>query len=265
MKSRLTIAGIVLIVLMAAAALSASFISPHDPGSVDLSLGLEGPSWRHPMGCDELGRDIFSRLIHGTRVSLAVGIAVVFFSLTVGTAVGALAGYAGGAVDGAIMRIVDILMAFPGLLLAIAVAGVLGPSFVNVVLALCLMGWVGFARLVRGQVLALREREFVTAARAIGAGPFRILTRYIFPELAAPLLVQATFAMAGAVLAESSLSFLGLGPQDLPTWGAMLSEGVDYMLFAPHLSVWPGLAVCLTVLAFNFIGDGLRDALDVKN
>jgi len=264
MRGSLAFTGLVIIAVLAACALLAPFIAPHDPRAIDLAVGLRGSSAAHPMGCDDLGRDILSRLIWGTRASLIVGLVVVLVSMTIGTAVGALAGYAGGGVDSLLMRVVDILLAFPGILLAIAITGVLGPSFAHVILALSVLGWVGFARLVRGQVQSLRERDFVTAAKAIGAGPVRIVTRHILPEVMAPVMVQATFAMAGAILAESSLSFLGLGPQDVPTWGAMLSEGVDYLLFAPHLSTWPGIAVLVTVLAFNFVGDGLRDYFDVK-
>lgn len=258
------IVGAVMAAALALAALLAPWIAPHDPRAVNLADSLADPGPGHPMGCDELGRDVFSRLVWGSRASLIVGLAVVFTSTIVGSLVGGIAGYAGGRVDAAIMRVVDILLAFPGILLAIAVAGVLGPSFVNVILALSALGWVGFARLVRGQVLSLRERDFVLSARAIGASPARILFRHVLPEVAAPVTVQATFGIAGAILAEASLSFLGLGPQDIPTWGAMLSEGIDFLLFAPRLSTWPGLAVMATVLAFNVLGDGLRDRLDVR-
>ncbi len=264
MKGKLAITGVVLIAALSLCAAFAPWIAPHDPNAMDLDADLQGPSFSHPLGRDELGRDILSRLIYGTRASLLVGIIVVAVSMVIGVLLRALAGYAGGWVDNSLMRVVDVLLAFPGILLAIAVAGVLGPSFLNVILALSVLGWVAFARLVRGQVLSLREREFVTAARAIGAGPVRIVFRHILPEVLAPVMVQATFAVAGAILAESTLSFLGLGPQDMPTWGAMLSDGVQFLLFAPHLSTWPGLAVLLTVLAFNFLGDGLRDYLDVK-
>ncbi len=264
MKSRLAAAGIALIIFMAVLALLAPLLAPYDPAAIDLGADLDGPSAAHPLGCDDLGRDILSRLLYGARTSLCVGLVVVLISAAVGTALGAAAGYSGGAADIILMRLVDILMAFPGILLAIAVAGILGPSLVNVIIALCALGWVSFARLVRGQVLAIKERDFVAAARAMGAGPVRIVARHIMPEVLAPVMVQATFAVAGAILAESSLSFLGLGPQDYPTWGSMLSEGVEFLLFAPHMSTWPGLALCVTVLAFNFLGDGLRDRLDVR-
>jgi len=243
-------------------ALAAPWLSPHPPEKLDLSGGLEGPSISHPLGQDRLGRDVLAGVLYGARVSLSVGLVVVSASLALGTAVGFAAGYLGGWVDELLMRVVDILLSFPGILLAIAMTGILGPSLKNVILALCLLGWVGFARLVRGEVLSLKEREYVTAARVIGAGPVRIALRHILPNLVGPLAVQATFAVAGTILAESSLSFLGLGPQDVPTWGAILSQGVDYLLFAPHLALFPGLAVMLTVLAINLLGDDLRERLD---
>lgn len=243
-------------------AVLAPLLSPAPVDLLDLPGGLEGPSLAHPLGQDRLGRDVLAVLLHGGRVSLAVGLLVVGVSLAVGTLVGFVSGYAGGWVDEGIMRVVDVLLAFPGILLAIALAGVLGPSLGNVVFALSLLGWVGFARLVRGEVLSLKTREFVTAARTLGAGPWRIAWRHLLPNLAGPLAVQATFGVAGAILAESSLSFLGLGPQNVPTWGALLSQGVDYLLFAPHLALFPGLAIMGTVLGINVLGDALRDRLD---
>jgi len=248
--------------LLLVGALLAPYLSPVGPGALDLPGGLEGPSLAHPLGQDRLGRDVLAGILYGGRVSLTVGILVVGVSLAVGTLVGFASGYAGGWVDEAVMRVVDVLLAFPGILLAIALAGVLGPSLGNVVLALSLLGWVGFARLVRGEVLSLKTREFVVAARALGARAPRIAWRHVLPNLAGPLAVQATFSVAGTILAESSLSFLGLGPQDVPTWGAMLSQGVDYLLFAPHLALFPGLAVMGTVLGMNVLGDALRDRLE---
>ena len=258
------IAGAVILLVFATCAALAPWIAPRDPARQDLPRALEGPSAGHPLGQDRLGRDVLARLVYGARVSLSVGFAVVAVSLAIGLLLGSLAGYFGGLVDAGIMRIVDVLLSFPGILLIIAIAGVLGPSLRHVVLALAVLGWTGFARLVRGQILSLREREFILAARAIGAGPARIIVRHLLPNLMGPVIVQATFGIAGVILAESSLSFLGLGPQDVPTWGRMLQEGTDYLLFAPHLSIFPGLAIALTVLAFNFLGDGLRDRLDPK-
>ena len=240
----------------------APFISPHDPEMLNLSGGLEGPSLSHPLGQDRLGRDVLSGIFYGSRVSLLVGLLVVGVSLTVGSAVGFAAGYFGGWADEIIMRVVDILLSFPGILLAIAMTGIMGPSLFNVIFALSLLGWVGFARLVRGEVLAIKEREYITAARVLGAGTFRIATRHVLPNLVGPLAVQGTFAVAGTILAESSLSFLGLGPQDVPTWGAILSQGVDYLLFAPHLALFPGLMIMVTVLCINLLGDHLRERLD---
>ncbi|MDP8224240.1 MAG: ABC transporter permease [Candidatus Lernaella stagnicola] len=265
MRSPAAIVGFVLIALLVIAALIGPWIAPQPADALHLGDALEGPSAAHLLGQDELGRDLFSRLIVGARASALVGVIVVLISVVVGTIVGLLAGYLGGVVDQIVMRIVDVLLAFPGILLAIAVAGILGPSLGNVIFALSILGWTGFARLVRGQVLTLREREFVLAARGYGASTPRILWRHVLPNVLAPVLVQATFGMASVILAEASLSFLGLGPQNIPTWGAMLSSGVDYLLFAPHLSLAPGVAIMLTVLAFNFLGDALRDRLDPRS
>ncbi len=265
MKNSLSIIGAVIVGILVLCAIFAPWIAPADPITPDLDHDLEKPGLSHPMGRDELGRDILSRLIWGARASILVGFVVVFISVIVGVFIGSLAGYFGGAVDTVIMRVVDVLLAFPGILLAIAIAGILGPSLLNVIFALCALGWVGFARLVRGQILSVREREYILAAKASGAAPFRVITRHVLPNILAPVIVQATFGIATTILAESSLSFLGLGPQDIPTWGGMLNSGVDYLLFAPHMSIFPGLMVMITVLAFNFLGDGLRDRLDPKN
>ena len=258
-------AGLLLVALLAATAIWAPALAPYHPARLDLAGNLQGPSPAHPLGQDKLGRDVLSRMIYGARVSVKVAVAVVGISLTVGLLLGGIAGYAGGWTDELLMRVVDVLMAFPGILLAIAVTAVLGPSLNHVILALCLTGWVGYARLVRGQVLAVREREYVQAARALGAGPLRVLGRHILPNTLAPVLVEATFGCASAILAEAGLSFLGLGTQPpTPSWGAMLSQGSHFMLVAPHLTVFPGLAIMLVVLGFNFLGDGLRDWLDVN-
>lgn len=251
-----------LLLTMMAAALLAPLIAPFDPLLLDPASGLEGPGMAHPFGQDRLGRDVFTGILYGGRVSLFVGLLVVSISLAVGTFVGFVSGYAGGWVDEIMMRLVDILLAFPGILLAIALAGVLGPSLGNVVFALSVLGWVGFARLVRGEVISIKEREFIVAARVIGAGPVRIALRHILPNLVGPLSVQATFAVAATILAESSLSFLGLGPQDVPTWGGLLSQGVDYLLFAAHLAIFPGLMIMAAVLSINILGDELRERLD---
>jgi peptide/nickel transport system permease protein len=245
------------------AALLGPGIAGIDPAFQDLPLRLEGPSPVHWFGLDELGRDIFARLLEGARISLLVGVVVVGISASLGTLLGSIAGYYGGLVDEIVSRISDVLMAFPGLLLAIAVVAVLGPSLTNVVLALALIGWVGYARLVRGQVLRVRELEYVQAARALGAAVPRILVRHIVPATLPALTVQATLGMGGAILSEAALSFLGLGVQPpTPSWGTMLNYGRAHLLDAPHLTIVPGLAIAVLVLGFNFLGDGLRDALD---
>lgn len=254
--------GALIVALAVAAAVAGPLLSPFDPSAQDLPLRLAGPSAQHWFGLDELGRDILARLLSGARVSLLVGLVVVGVSASVGTIVGAAAGYFGGRLDEAISRLIDILLAFPGLLLAIALVAVLGPSLTNVVLALVAIGWVGYARLVRGQALRAREFEFVQAARALGATTPRILLRHIIPTALPAVSVQATLGMGGAILAEASLSFLGLGVQPpTPSWGTMLSYGRSHLLEAPHLTVFPGLAIAVLVLGFNFLGDGLRDSL----
>jgi len=254
-------AAIVLIAVLAA--LVGPMLVPYDPAAQELALRLEGPTGFHWFGLDELGRDILARVLAGGRISLLVGLVVVSVSATVGVCLGAVAGYFGGYVDEVISRVIDILLAFPGLLLAIALVAVLGPSLVNAILALTLIGWVGYARLVRGQVLRAREFEYVQAARALGAPTLRILTRHVIPSTLPAVTVQATLGMGGAILSEAALSFLGLGVQPpTPSWGTMLSYGKAHLLDAPHLTVFPGLAIAILVLGFNFLGDGLRDALD---
>jgi peptide/nickel transport system permease protein len=239
-------------------------VAPLDPLTQHLEEDLRPPSRKYPCGQDKLGRDVLARLVHGARISLAVGVSVVAVSLTLGVILGAMAGIAGGRVDRTIMGLVDILLAFPGLLLAIALAAVLGPSLRNVVLSLSVLGWTGYARLARGQILSLREREFVLATRALGARPLRIVRLHLLPSLLGVLVVQATFGVAGAIVAEGSLSFLGLGvPPPLPSWGAMLADARAYVLVAPHLTVFPAVALMLTVLGVNLLGDHLRDCLDV--
>jgi peptide/nickel transport system permease protein len=254
-------AAIVFVALLAA--LVGPVVAPFGPSDQNLALRLEGPTGLHWFGLDELGRDIFARILSGARISLLVGLVVVSVSSTIGIMMGSIAGYFGGRIDEAISRVMDILLAFPGLLLAIAMVAVLGPSLTNVILALTFIGWVGYARLVRGQVLRAREFEFVQAARALGAATPRILLRHIIPTALPAVTVQATLGMGGAILAEAALSFLGLGVQPpTPSWGTMLSYGKAHMLEAPHLTIFPGIAIAVLVLGFNFLGDGLRDALD---
>jgi peptide/nickel transport system permease protein len=258
--------GTVIVVAIALAALLAPWLIPYDPAAQELPLRLAGPSASHWFGLDELGRDILSRVLMGARVSLMVGFVVVGVSSVLGSAVGSIAGYYGGGIDQTISRVMDVLLAFPGILLAIALVAVLGPSLVNVVLALTVIGWVGYARLVRGQVLRAREFEYVMAARALGAGTWRLLTRHVLPTALPAVSVQATLGMAGAILSEAALSFLGLGVQPpTPSWGTMINGGRVHLLDAPHLTVFPGLFLALVVLGFNFVGDGLRDRLDPRS
>jgi peptide/nickel transport system permease protein len=257
--------GAAIVVVIVGAALLAPWFVAFDPATQELALRLEGPSGRHWFGLDELGRDILSRVLIGARVSLFVGFVVVGVSSTVGLAMGSIAGYYGGRVDQIISRVMDVLLAFPGLLLAIALVAVLGPSLGNVVLALTVIGWVGYARLVRGQVLRAREFEYVVAARALGAGAWRALTRHVLPTALPAVTVQATLGMAAAILSEAALSFLGLGVQPpTPSWGTMINGGRSHLLDAPHLTIFPGVFLALVVLGFNFLGDGLRDRLDPR-
>ncbi|GBC82917.1 Glutathione transport system permease protein GsiD [bacterium HR10] len=253
-----------LVIALLAIALLAPHVAPHDIREQDLTARLQPPSRAHPMGRDEFGRDVLSRLLYGARVSLRVGLTVVAICASVGTIIGALAGYYGGWTDRIISGFLfNTLLAFPGILLALAMIAFLGPSVSNLILALSIIGWVSYARLIRGQVLKVKELDFVHAARAMGASDARILLRHILPNVVQPLIVQATLGVAGAVLAEASLSFLGLGVQEpMPSWGKMLDSGRAYLTTAPHLVIFPGLAIAVTVLAFNFAGDGLNEWLN---
>lgn len=258
-------AGAILTIALILVAVAAPLISPFDPNAQDTFRRLEPPSKQHLLGLDDLGRDVLSRILFGARVSLRVGFSVVILASIIGITLGAMAGYFGGTVDTIVMRITDILLAFPGILLAIALVAVLGPSLNNVILALATIGWVGYARLVRGQVLKVREMEFVTAARALGARSPRVIIRHVLPNVINPVIVMATLGLAGAILAEAALSFLGLGVQPpTPSWGAMLTAGRRYLGLANHLAIYPGIAIMLAVMGLNFLGDGLIDALDPK-
>jgi peptide/nickel transport system permease protein len=259
----MTRVGTFIVAIAVLAAVVGPLVAPFDPADQELALRLGGPTGTHWFGLDELGRDIFARVLVGARISLLVGLVVVGVSSTIGIALGSIAGYFGGRIDEAISRVIDILLAFPGLLLAIALVAVLGPSLTNVILALSVIGWVGYARLVRGQVLRARELDFVEAAKALGASTARILTKHVIPTTLPAVSVQATLGMGGAILSEAALSFLGLGVQPpTPSWGTMLNYGRGHLLDAPHLTIFPGLAIATLVLGFNFLGDGLRDALD---
>lgn len=258
-------AGALLTLALIFIALAAPLLSPFDPFQQDTIRRLEPPSRDHLLGLDDLGRDVLSRIIWGARVSLRVGFSVVILTSLIGVTLGAISGYFGGVIDTIIMRITDILMAFPGILLAIALVAVLGPNLNNVVLALATIGWVSYARLVRGQVLKVREMEYVTAARALGARSPRVIALHVLPNVINPVIVMATLGLAGAILAEAALSFLGLGVQPpTPSWGAMLTSGRRYLGLANHLAIYPGIAIMLAVMGLNFLGDGLIDALDPK-
>ena len=257
--------GALILILLLGVAILAPVLAPHHPTEQNLAMDLLASSKDHPLGTDKLGRDILSRILYGARISVLVGISTVSVSLLIGLLVGSLSGYFGGWVDQLLMRLVDILLAFPGILLAIAFTAVLGPGLNHVILALCLIGWTGYARLVRGEVLAIREREYIHAAQALGGSPARIVLLHMLPNILPPLLIQGTFGMAAAIIAEGSLSFLGLGIQPpTPSWGSMLNEGRQFLLVAPHLTTFPGLAIMVTVLGLNLLGDGLRDWLEKK-
>lgn len=248
------------------AAVCAPWLAPFDPELINLREQLLGPGAQHWLGQDANGSDILSRLVFGARISLFVGVSVVAISTVIGLVIGLWAGYYGGWVDTVLMRLVDVLLAFPGLLLAIGLVAVLGPALQNIVIALCVLGWVGYARLVRAQVLSMKSRDFVCAAQVSGQSDWRIMRTHIAPNIMAPVIVQASFSFAGVIIAESSLSFLGLGvPPGTPSWGAMLSEGKQVILDAPHVAFFPGLAIMLLVLACNVIGDYLRDRYDPKS
>ena len=262
----MTRAGSIIVAVAVLMALVGPLLVPFDPATQLLALRLEGPTSTHWFGLDELGRDILARVLAGARISLMVGLVVVGVSASVGTVLGAIAGYFGGRLDEIVSRLIDILLAFPGLLLAFALVAVLGPSLTNVVLALSVIGWVGYARLVRGQSLRVRELEYVLGARASGATTPRILMRHVIPAVLPAVSVQATLGMGGAILSEAALSFLGLGVQPpTPSWGTMLSYGRAHLLDAPHVTIFPGLAIAVLVAGFNFLGDGLRDRLDPKS
>jgi peptide/nickel transport system permease protein len=266
-RNPLASVGVVLVVIFTIFALFAPWIAPQDPAYIDLLHRLSSSSALHWCGTDELGRDILSRLIYGARVSMWVGSSVVVVSLALGLIIGSLAGYYGGKLDRFVNVVVmNAFMSFPGILIAIAFIAFRGPGIFNLVLALSLGGWVGYARLVRAQVLAAREREFVEAARALGASDIRIILVHILPNIIQPIIVQAAIGMAGAILAEATMSFLGLGvPPPTASWGAMLNDGRGHLFDAPHLVLFPAAAVMLAVLSFNFIGDALRDYLDPRS
>lgn len=257
--------GLVILLLIVGSALAADLIASSPPSEIDLASALRPPSLAHPFGTDAFGRDVLSRVLYGGRISLGVGFLARTISLLLGLALGTIAGYCGGRLDSLIMRIADITFAFPTLLLLIAIMAVVSPGMISLFVALGIVGWAAMARLVRAQVLTVKEREYVQAARAAGTGPFGIVFRHILPQCVAPVIVVYTLGLGMTIMAESSLSFLGLGvqPPD-PSWGSMISRGIPFMRSAPWLTMAPGLVLTLTVCALNLLGDGLRDVLDVK-
>lgn len=264
-KNRLALVGLSIVLIIVIIAIFADHIAPYDPLKVDLSKYLLPPSKEHLLGTDEFGRDILSRIIFGARVSLQIGFFAQVISISLGTVLGLLAGFYGGWVDDLIMRIVEILFAFPFLLFVIAVVAVFGPGIQNLYLAVALIGWAGVSRIVRGQVLSLRERDFVASARAVGAGTWRILFKHILPNALSPIIIEATLGMGGMIMLEAGLSFLGLGVQaPTPSWGSMVQAGLAYMRSAWWYPVFPGIVIMIVVFGFNLLGDGLRDALDPR-
>jgi peptide/nickel transport system permease protein len=256
--------GMVVVSIIVLTALLAPIVDPYNPKlDADLENSRQSPSWEHIFGTDRLGRDIFRRIVHGAGLSLSVGVVAVLVAGTGGTILGLLSGYFGGAVDMVIMRVIDILMAFPSMLLAIAIVAVRGTGLFNTVIALSVVGVSGYARLVRSMVLSIRERDYVEAAHMVGVRDPRIIFRHILPNSLAPIIVSATMGIGGAILTAAALGFLGLGAQPpAPEWGVMVSDGVPFLRQTPHMVFFPGMAIMVTVLGFNLLGDGLRDALD---
>ena len=265
------LAGMLILLVVAAAALAAPWVAPHDPAKQSLLRRFTPPMWQtggnaaYPLGTDQVGRDVLSRIIHGARISLLVGVSAVLVSLVVGVSAGLASGFMGGKVDTAIGTVVDVSLSFPQILLALAFVAALGPSLVTIIVVLGLTGWERYARVVRAEVLALREKEFVEAARAIGVGRLRIIVRHVLPNTVSSIVVMSTLQVAQAILAEAALSFLGVGSGNAyPTWGQMISLGRDFVTVAWWLATLPGLAILVTVLAINLVGDRLRDALDPR-
>ncbi|MAV90933.1 MAG: peptide ABC transporter permease [Bdellovibrionaceae bacterium] len=258
-------AGSLVIGLLIAVALFAPLLASQSPNTMNLENRLVSPSKDHLFGTDENGSDVFSKVVYGARVSLLVAGSVVLISAFVGLIIGSIAGFKGGWIDLSLMRAIDIVYAFPGFLLALSLVAVLGPSLRNLIIAMSLTGWASFARLVRGEVLYLKEKEYVVCSRSLGSGALRQIVFHIWPNLLGLLFVQATFAMAGTIISESGLSFLGLGvPSTTPSWGALLNSGRRVLFDAPHVSLFPGLAIMTLVLGFNLLGDGLRDLFDPR-
>jgi peptide/nickel transport system permease protein len=264
-RNCMAMAGLTLVVTLFVVSIFAPWLAPYDPDHIDLTQVLMPPNQAHLMGTDTLGRDVLSRIIYGSRVSLKVGFVAVGLATLIGLVVGALAGYYGGWVDASLMRLVDLMLCFPAFFLILAVIAVLEPSIWNIMVVIGLTSWMGVARLVRAEFLSLREREFVTAARALGASDVRLIVRHMLPNALAPVMVSATLGVAGAILTESALSFLGLGVQPpTPSWGNILTAGKDNIEIAWWLSVFPGLAILITVMSYNLLGEGIREAVDPR-
>src|SRR4030042_879183 len=264
-KNRLAVGGLVIIVITFLMAGFASFLAPYDPGKTEVSMKLKPPSFQHYLGTDQLGRDALSRMLFGSRISLTVGFVAVAISILIGILVGAVAGYYGGWIDTFLMRFVDIMFCFPTFFLILTVVAILGPRFYNVMIVIGITSWMGTSRFVRAEFLSLRERDFAQAAKALGVKDSRIIFRHILPNALAPVFVTATLKVASAILLEAGLSFLGFGVQPpAPSWGNILTAGRTYIFDAWWLTVFPGLAILMTVLAFNLLGEGLRDALDPR-
>src|SRR5271169_217129 len=262
-KNSLSLTGLIIIAILASIALSAPLISPYQPTAIDVYNVLSPPTSAHPFGTDELGRDVFTRMIWGSRISLKVGFIAVGIAIAIGTVIGAISGFYGGKVDALLMRFVDIMLAFPTFFLILAVISIVEPSISTIMIVIGLTGWMDVARLVRAEFLTLKEREFISAARALGIGDIRLIFRHIIPNALSPVFVAATFGIAGAILIESGLSFLGLGVQPPePSWGNILTSGKDNITVAWWLSLFPGLAILITVLSYNLVGDDSRDALE---
>jgi peptide/nickel transport system permease protein len=264
-RNKMAMAGLALVLGMFVVSLAAPWLAPYDPGQIDLKVVLMAPSADHPLGTDPLGRDVLSRIIYGARVSLKVGFVAVGLATLIGLIIGAMAGFYGGWVDFWLMRLVDLMLCFPSFFLILAVIAILEPSIWNIMVVIGLTSWMGVARLVRAEFLSLREREFVVAAKALGASDMRLMMRHMLPNALAPVMVSATLGVAGAILTESALSFLGLGVQPpTPSWGNILTAGKDNIEIAWWLSLFPGLAILLTVMSYNLLGEGIREAIDPR-
>ena len=263
--NKLALGGAFIVLLLFVVALFAHWLSPYDPGQINVQQVLQDPTWKHPFGTDPLGRDVFSRMIYGSRISLMVGFVAVGISTLIGIFLGALAGYYGRWVDNLIMRFVDVMLCFPTFFLILAVITLLEPNIWNIMVVIGITGWMGVARLVRAEFLSLKERDFTAAEKALGAKDFRIIFRHILPNALAPVLVSATLGVAGAILTESALSFLGIGVQPpTPSWGNILTAGKDNIEIAWWLSLYPGMAILITVLGYNLLGEGIRDSIDPR-